>query len=64
MTNVRSRRCIDSSSIIAHPVNFDEPFRKQREKSLECDAKNMTYVSLSLIIYITLSIIDMDLLYR
>ena len=26
--NVRSHRLIDSSSIIAHPVNFDEPFRQ------------------------------------
>ena len=34
--NVRSRRRIDSSSIIAHPVNF--------ERSLKCDAKNSTYI--------------------
>ena len=34
--NVRGRRRIDSSSIIAHPVNF--------ERSLKCDAKNSTYI--------------------
>ena len=33
---MRGRRRIDSSSIIAHPVNF--------ETSLKCDAKNSTYI--------------------
>ena len=50
---VRDRRRIDSSSIIAHPVNF--------ERSLKCNAKNAT----SIYIYIyDLSIIDMDFLYQ
>ena len=38
--NVRSRRRFDSSSIFAHPVNFDI----QRKRSLKCDAKNSTYI--------------------
>ena len=38
-------------------------FDKQREISLKCDAKNI-HLSLSIYIYITLSIINMDLLYR
>ena len=59
ITNVRSRWRIDSSSIITHPVNFDI----QRERSLKCDAKHSTYVSLSIYnIYISLSTTDMDLL--
>ena len=33
--------------IIAHPVNFDI----QRERSLECDAKNSTYTYISIYIY-------------
>ena len=59
-TCVELRR-IDSSSVIAHLVNFDI----QWERSLKmwcqvCDAKNSTYIC----IYITLSIIDMDILYQ
>ena len=50
--NVRSRRRIDSSSIIAHPVNL------RWERSLKCYAKNSTYI------YMTLSLIDMDFLYQ
>ena len=38
--NVQSRQRLDSSSIIAHPVNFDI----QRERSLKCDANNSTYI--------------------
>ena len=50
---MRGRRRIDSSSIIAHPVNF--------ETSLKCDAKNSTYIC----IYIyDLSIIDIDFVYQ
>ena len=52
--NVRSRRCIDSSSIIAHPVNL------QWERSLKGFAKNSTYIYM----YMTLLIIDMDFLYQ
>ena len=37
--NLRSRRRIDSSSIIAHPVTFDI----QWERSLKYDHKNSTY---------------------
>ena len=37
---MQSCRRIDSSSIIAHPLNFDI----QRERSLKCDAKNSTYI--------------------
>ena len=39
--NVRSRQCIDSSSIIAHPVNSD---LHTWERSLKCFAKNSTYI--------------------
>ena len=54
---------IDSSSIIAHPVNF----YIYRERSLKCDAKNSTYiyiyicVCIYVYIYITLSIINLRL---
>ena len=51
--NVRSCRRIDSSSIIAHPVNSD---LHTWERSLKCYAKNSTYM--------TLLIIDMDFLYQ
>ena len=40
--NVRSRRRIDSSSIIAHPLNSD---LHTWERSLKCHAKNPTYIS-------------------
>ena len=53
--NVRGRRRIDSSSIIAHPVNF--------ETSLKCDAKNSTYICIYIYIY-DLSIIDIDFVYQ
>ena len=56
--NVRSCRRSDSSSIIAHPVNFDI----QRARSLNCDAKNSTYIYIC--IDITLSIIDVDFLHQ
>ena len=49
---VRRRRRIDSSSIIAHPVNYDIHW----ESSLKCYGKNWTYV--------TILIIDMDFLYQ
>ena len=39
--NVRSRRRIDSSSIIAHPVNSDV---HTWERSLKCYAKNSTHI--------------------
>ena len=39
--NVRSRPHIDSSSIIAHPVNSD---LHTWERSLKCYAKNSTYI--------------------
>ena len=52
--NVRSRRRIDSSSIIARPVNL------LWERSVKCYAKNSTYIYM----YMTLSIIDMDFLYQ
>ena len=39
--NVWSRRRIDSSSIIAHPVNSD---LHTWERSLKCNAKNSTYI--------------------
>ena len=61
---VRRRRRIDSSSIIAHPVNFDI----KRERSLKCDTKNSThthththiyiYMCVCLCVYITLSVIN------
>ena len=53
--NVWSRRRIDSSSIIAHPVNSD---LHTWERSLKCYAKNSTYI------YIVLLIIDVDFLYQ
>ena len=57
--NVRSHRRFDcSSSIIAHPVNFDI----DRERSSKCDADNSTYIYIE--IDITFSIIDMDFLYQ
>ena len=56
--NVRSRRRIDSSSIIAHPLNSD---LHTWERSLKCHAKNLTYIYY---IYMTLLIIDMDFLYQ
>ena len=56
--NVRSRRRIDSSSIIAHPLNSD---LHTWERSLKCHAKNPTYIYY---IYMTLLIIDMDFLYQ
>ena len=51
--NVRSRRRIYSSSIIAHPVNSD---LHTWERSLKCYAKNSTYIY----IYMMLLIIDMN----
>ena len=45
--NVRSRRRIDSSSIITHPVNFD----RQRERPLKCDAKNSTHTYTDIYVY-------------
>ena len=56
--NVRSRQHIDSSSVIAHPVNSD---LHTWERSLKCYAKNSTYIYN---IYMTLLIIDMDFLYQ
>ena len=52
--NVRSRRRIDRSSIIAHSVNSD--LSHTWEGSLKCYAKNSTYIY----IFMTLLIIDMD----
>ena len=46
--NVRSRWRIDSSSIIAHPVNSD---LHTWERSLKCYAKNSTYIYHILYIY-------------
>ena len=57
--NVRSRRRIDSSSIIAHPVNSD---LHTWERLLKCYAKNSTYIYIY--IYVMLLIIDMDFLYQ
>ena len=54
LRNLRTRRRFDSSSIIAHPVNFD----KDRQKIV---AKNPIYID---IIDTNSSIIDMDFLYR
>ena len=56
--NVRSHRRIDSSSVIAHPLNSD---LHTWERSLKCHAKNPTYIYY---IYMTLLIIDMDFLYQ
>ena len=56
--NVRSRRRIESSSIIAHPVNSD---LLTWERLLKRYAKNSTYIYY---IYMTLLIIDMDFLYQ
>ena len=57
--NVRSRRRIDSYSIIAHPVNFDIC---SQGRSLKCDDKNSTYIYIY--IDMTLSIIDKDFPYQ
>ena len=46
--NVRSRRRIDSSSIIAHPVNSD---LHTWEGSLKCYAKNSTYMYIYIYLY-------------
>ena len=61
--NVRSGRRIDSSSIIAHPVNSD---LHTWERSLKCYAKNSTYIHVYIYIYIymMLLIIDVDFLYQ
>ena len=53
--NVRSRRRVDSSSIIAHPVNSD---LHTWEILLKCYAKNSTYICIY--ISMTLLIIDMN----
>ena len=53
MRNVRSGRRIDSSSIIAHPINSD---LHTWERSLKC------YIYMY--IYMTLLIIDLDFLYQ
>ena len=45
---VRSRPRIDSSSIIAHPVNSD---LHTWERSLKCYAKNSTYIYIYIYIY-------------
>ena len=42
--NVRSRRRIDSSSIIAHLVNSDLHTWERSLKCLKCYAKNSTYI--------------------
>ena len=70
--NVRSRRRIDSSSIIAHPVNSD---LNTWERSLKCYAKNSTciYIYMHIMprtrhtyicIYMMLWILGMDFLYQ
>ena len=46
--NVRSRRRIDISSIIAHPVNSD---LHTWERSLNCYAKNSTYIYIYIYLY-------------
>ena len=56
--NVRSRRRIDGSSIIAHLVNSD---LHTWERSFKCYTKNSIYIC---IIYMTFLIIDMDFLYQ
>ena len=53
-----SRRRIDSSAIIVHPLNFDI----QLESSLKYDAKNSTCIHISMAI--TLSVFDIDFLYQ
>ena len=57
--NVRSRRRIDSYSIIAHSVNSD---LHSWARSLKCYAKNSTYIYMY--IYMMLLIIGMDFLYQ
>ena len=46
--NVWSRRCIDSSSVIAHPVNSD---LHTWERSLKCYAKNWTHIYIYIYVY-------------
>ena len=57
--NVWSRRRIDSSSIIAHPIISD---LHTWEGSLKCYANKSIYIYLY--IYMTLLIIDIDFLYQ
>ena len=64
--NVRSRRHFDSSSIIAHPVNFDNTQWPDRDRYNAMPRTRHLYIYIHIYIYIqiTLSVIDMDFLYQ
>ena len=61
---MRSRRRFGSSSIIAHPVNFDVQSDTMGEIVKMWYQDLVIYLSIYTYIYITLSIIDIDFIYQ